>query len=82
MCPICIATAAWVAAGVGSTSVFFSLAIKLPRRGRRKADRSESATGASRAAMLPSSAKRRPADEDREAPMPEHRILTRKKSKL
>ena len=37
MCPACIATAAWIAAGTTSAGAFFGIVLKnLPRRGRRK----------------------------------------------
>jgi predicted dithiol-disulfide oxidoreductase (DUF899 family) len=44
MCPACIATAAWIAAGTSSAGVFFSLAVKLPRKSRLERNRSEIAT--------------------------------------
>jgi predicted dithiol-disulfide oxidoreductase (DUF899 family) len=55
MCPACIATAAWIAAGTSSAGVFFSLAVKLPRKIRLEHNRPEIATTTetSTAAVLP-----------------------------
>ena len=79
MCPACIATAAWIAAGASSAGVFFSLAVKLPRKDRIERHRPEiaSTTQTSAAAVLPYHSKGDQTMNTSAAIEPPHKIVTR-----